>query len=113
MAQDHAHGTGVAHGVFEEHAHPGERTYVMVALILAIVTAVEVAIYYLEAVEDILVPALLILSAGKFAAVVGYFMHLKFDAPFFRRIFVFGLAVAAACYLGTAAMFIFHGWDVI
>jgi cytochrome c oxidase subunit 4 len=85
---------------------------VLVALILAVVTAVEVAIYYIEAVEDILVPTLLILSAGKFAAVVGYFMHLKFDDRRFRWIFIFGLAVALACYLGTAAMFIFHEWDV-
>jgi heme/copper-type cytochrome/quinol oxidase subunit 4 len=113
MAHDQAHGTAVAHGAYEEHAHPGERTYVLVALILAIVTAVEVAIYYIEAVEDILVPTLLLLSAGKFVAVVGYFMHLKFDDRRFRWIFIFGLAVALACYLGAAAMFIFHGWDVI
>ena len=113
MAHDHTHGTGVARGVYEEHAHPGERTYVAVALVLAVVTAIEVAIYYVEAIEDILVPALLLLSAGKFAAVVGYFMHLKFDDRRFRWIFIFGLVVAVACYLGTAAMFIYSSWDLV
>ena len=107
------HENPVAPGVYQEHEHPGERTYVTVALILAAVTAVEVAIYYIEALEDILVPALLILSAAKFVAVVGYFMHLKFDDRRFRWIFVFGLIVAAACYLGTAAMFLYHTWDVV
>ena len=107
------HENPVAPGVHEEHEHPGERTYVIVAIILAAVTAVEVTIYYIEAIEDILVPALLLLSAGKFAAVVAYFMHLKFDDRRFRWIFIFGLSVAAACYIGTAAMFIYNKWEVV
>ena len=107
------HENPVAPGVYEEHEHPGERTYVTVAIILALVTGVEVAIYYWEAVEDILVPMLLVLSAAKFVAVVGYFMHLKFDDRRFRWIFSFGLAVAAACYIGMAAMFLFNHWEVI
>ena len=116
--QDHGyvgggHENPVAPGVYQEHEHPGERTYVTVALILAVVTAIEVAIYYIEAIEDILVPTLLILSAAKFVAVVGYFMHLKFDDRRFRWIFVFGLSVAVACYLGGAAVFIYNSWDVI
>jgi cytochrome c oxidase subunit IV len=113
MAHDHGHGSAVAPGAHAEHAHPTERVYVTVALILGIVTAIEVAIYYIEALDDILVPALLILSAGKFVAVVGYFMHLKFDDVLFRWIFIFGLTVAAACYLGMAAMFLYHTWDVV
>ena len=103
----------VAPGVYQEHEHPGERTYIMIAIILAIVTAVEVAIYYVEALEDVLVPMLLILSAAKFVAVVGYFMHLKFDDRRFRWIFVFGLAVDVACYVGAASIFISNTWDVI
>ena len=102
-----------APGVYQEHEHPGERTYVTVAIILALVTALEVAIYYIEAVGDALVPMLLVLSAAKFAAVVGYFMHLKFDDRRFRWIFVFGLGVAAACYIGTAGMFLYNTWDVV
>ena len=107
------HENPVAPGVYQEHEHPSERTYVLVAIILAIITAVEVAIYYLEAVEDVLVPMLLVLSAAKFVAVVGFFMHLKFDDRRFRWIFVFGLAVAIACYVGTAGVFVYNTWDVI
>jgi hypothetical protein len=34
----------------------------------------------------------------KFAIVCAYFMHLKYDNPLFRRIFVFGLVLAVAVY---------------
>jgi hypothetical protein len=32
-----------------EHAHPSNRTYVIVAAILGVITAVEVAVFYLDA----------------------------------------------------------------
>jgi cytochrome c oxidase subunit IV len=76
-----------------EH-HPQPRQYVMIAVILAIVTAVEVAIFYIEALEGIIVPLLLVLSLAKFVMVVGYFMHLKFDSKLFRYLFVTGLGFA-------------------
>ncbi len=97
----------------ESHVHPGEATYIRVALILAVVTAIEVFIYYIEALEDILVPALLLLSAGKFIAVVGYFMHLKFDDRRYTWVFVSGLVIAFSVFLGTAAMFIYHNFDIL
>ena len=55
-----------------EDNHPDLRTYVWIAIFLAIVTAVEVAIYYIPAFEGVLVPALLILSAVKFLYVVAF-----------------------------------------
>ena len=48
------------------HEHPGERTYIKVAVILAIITIAEVAIYYIEAWTRVLVPTLLIMSVVKF-----------------------------------------------
>lgn len=79
MAEEHAHG------------HPTERQYVNIAIFLAIITAIEVAIYYVEALSGILVPTLVVLSAVKFVTVVGYFMHLKFDD---RRLgLIFGSAL--------------------
>ena len=74
--------------------HPTPRKYVNVAIILAVVTAVEVAIYYVTALEDLLVPMLLILAVIKFAMVGLYFMHLKFDSLTFRRFFVTGIVLA-------------------
>jgi cytochrome c oxidase subunit 4 len=87
-----------------EHAHPELRQYVWIAAILAIITAVEVAIYYIEAFDAILVPALIILSFVKFAFVVGYFMHLKFDSRLLLFIFGSALVVSLAVYIAVALM---------
>jgi cytochrome c oxidase subunit 4 len=73
------------------HDHPGERTYIKVAVLLAIITIVEVAIYYIESLDSILVPALIIMSIVKFLFVVSFFMHLKFDDR--RLAWTFGLAM--------------------
>jgi hypothetical protein len=35
----------------------------------------------------------------KFTTVVGYFMHLKFDAIILRRLFTTGIVVAVAVYM--------------
>lgn len=89
-----------------EHAHPSNRTYVLVAAILGVITAVEVAVFYLEALRPVLVPVLLTLSATKFAMVVGFFMHLKFDARLYRGLFLGPLVVALAV---VSAMFLLYG----
>ena len=88
-----------------EVAHASDQTYVRVAIILAIITGVEVAIWYLESVRAILVPALLILSLAKFLMVVGFFMHLKYDSRLFRFMFFAGLILSLSVYVAMLAMF--------
>lgn len=83
------------------HEHPSQGTYVKIAIFLAIITGVEVLIYYIEALEGILVPALVLLSAVKFVTVVGYFMHLKFDNRMLGFIFTAALLVSLAVYIAT------------
>ncbi|MBA2753072.1 MAG: cytochrome C oxidase subunit IV family protein [Chloroflexia bacterium] len=123
MAQSVSHGDdGYSHGpgtqpgtdhlVDDHEGHPGERTYIQVALILALVTAVEVAIYYLDFLSGILVPALVALSIGKFVAVVGYFMHLKFDDKKLTAIFVTGLAIAASVVIALFLMFDYNDYEL-
>ena len=90
------------------HDHPGEGKYIKVALVLAAITAVEVAFSYWEAVEGILAPSLIAMSVVKFAIVVLYFMHLKFDSRLFRRLFVAGIVLAVFCF--TAVLTTFHVW---
>ncbi len=90
------------------HDHPGEGKYIKIALILAVITAVEVAFSYWEAVEGILAPSLIFMSIIKFVMVVAYFMHLRFDSRLFRRLFVAGLALAIFCF--TAVLTTFHVW---
>src|SRR5262245_62782213 len=80
------------------HAEPGGhaswKLYVLIGLALTIITAIEVAIFYIPQLAAVLVPTLLILSAGKFVTVVLFYMHLKFDSPVFSRVF-FGPMVLA------------------
>ena len=87
-----------------EHEHPGERTYIKVAVVLAIITVVEVAIYYFDLPRWFLVTALLTLSAVKFTIVVGYFMHLKFDDRRLLLIFAGGLFIGGAILLALDVM---------
>ena len=90
------------------HDHPGEGKYIKIALILAAITAVEVVFSYWEAVEDFLAVSLIAMSIVKFAIVVAYFMHLKFDSRLFRRLFVAGIALAIFCF--TIVLTTFHFW---
>lgn len=90
-----------------EAHHPGPRQYVVVAVVLAIVTAIEVAIYYVEFIQDWLVPLLIAFSFIKFVMVVAWFMHLKFDSRMFRRLFVTGLILAFIVFgIVLAALFL-------
>jgi cytochrome c oxidase subunit 4 len=82
-----------------EQSHPGPKEYVKIAAILAVITAIEVAIFYIDFLAPVLVPALLVLSAIKFSMVVLWFMHLKFDSPLFGRLFVAGLALALTLFI--------------
>ena len=86
-----------AHG----HQHPTDGQYIKVAIILAVLTAVEVGTYFIEdASTTLLVATLFPLMIIKFVVVAGWFMHLKYDNPLFRRVFVFGLILAIAVYAG-------------
>jgi cytochrome c oxidase subunit IV len=89
-----------------EHAHPSPLVYVKVALILAVVTAIEVALYYVKISDGLLVSSLLVLSLLKFALVALYFMHLKFDSLLFRRLFITGLLLAIGVYAVVLATFL-------
>ena len=88
--------------------HPGPKQYVAVAVILAIVTAIEVAIYYITALEDFLVPALIAFSFMKFVLVALWFMHLKFDSRIFKWLFVTGLATAGVVFFIVLSTFLFR-----
>lgn len=85
--------------------HPGPRQYVMVAVVLAVATAIEVAWYYASVPHPLFVALLLALSFMKFSLVVLWFMHLRFDSRIFRRLFATGLALALSVYLIVLVIF--------
>jgi cytochrome c oxidase subunit 4 len=95
-----------------EHQHPGSRTYIIVAIVLSIITALEVSVFYLTFIQPVRVETLLILSFAKFVLVVGFFMHLKMDDPRFRWMFSAGLAVATAVFVALLAMTLTHVYTV-
>jgi len=96
-----------AEHIDEEHDHPSDKKYVIIALWLALITAAEVVTFYVEdELGSALVPILLVMMVVKFAVVAAYFMHLKFDSNLLTRVFVAGIVLAVAVYI--AAMTTFH-----
>ena len=88
------------------HAHPTEGKYIQIALILAVITAAEVATFYFDdELGDFMVPSLIAMMIAKFAMVAMWFMHLKFDSRLFSRLFVTGIIVAVSVYIAALATF--------
>lgn len=94
-----------AHDTAGEHAHPSAATYTKIAVTLVILTALEVAVYYVESIRHYLVPILLILMVIKFALVAMFYMHLKQDSKFFSGLFVFPIIIAITIILALIALF--------
>ena len=93
------------------HAEPVEhgmstRGYIVIALILAAITALEVSTYYVD-FGPLFLPSLLIMMVIKFVMVVSYFMHLKFDNKLFSWLFYTGLFLAVGVYITALATFQF------
>ena len=90
------------------HEHPTDRKYVQIAVILAVLTAAEVATYPAEDVlGSALIPILMVLMTIKFWYVAAFFMHLKFDTRMFSWVFVAGISFALGVYIATLATFQF------
>src|SRR5438876_12265241 len=87
-----------------EGAHPSAFAYVVIAVILAVITSIEVAVYYIHALRPVLAPILLALSAIKFATVAAFYMHLKFDGKLFSYIFGGGLTLAATLVIAITLL---------
>ncbi len=89
----------------DEHEHPGYLTYWVVAGVLTVITAVEVAIFYIPALAGVIVPLLLTLSAGKFILVVMFYMHLKMDSRIFSGVFIAPLFLAMFLVVALFVLF--------
>jgi cytochrome c oxidase subunit 4 len=103
VADDEPGAVVPASGDVEVHAdhshHPSPRQYVMIAIVLVVLTAIEIGISYIETDHtNLIIVALFAMGAAKFFLVAGWYMHMKNDQPFFRRIFVIGMIGAAIVY---------------
>ena len=109
------HGTSDSHGAaggahaaaHDAHAHPTWKQYKWVALILTLITVVEVWVYYIPSFTrtKLFVPSLLIMSAVKFAIVVLFYMHLRYDARLFRALFTGPLIIAIVTLISLMFLF--------
>ena len=104
----------MAHGPSDEDTHsnvdtghPTARTYFIVAMILSLITAIEVGVFYLEGLRHGIIPVLVILSGAKFALVAMFYMHLRYDAKLFSVLFVGGLVLAFGVGISLLALFQF------
>jgi len=90
--------------------HPSDWEYIKVAIILAVVTAAEVATYF-ESVFTffetrwILLTSLFTMMIFKGWLVVRVFMHLKQDKPVLQQSFFAGVLLATAVYIVTLLAF--------
>ena len=86
------------------HAHASTGTYLKIAAVLCVVTALEFAVIYIRQLTPILTPLLLIMSAGKFALIVMYFMHLRYDTRPLTFLFVAPLVLAIGLALALMTL---------
>jgi cytochrome c oxidase subunit 4 len=108
MAHDHHSGEQPdAHAMGEVHEHPTWTQYWKVAVILTLITVVEVWAYYIPSfvASKAFVPVLLIMSAVKFWIVVMYYMHLKYDHKLFKALFTGPLIIAASTLVALLFLF--------
>jgi cytochrome c oxidase subunit 4 len=82
-----------------DESHPSALEYARIGIVLAIITAIEIALYYIDLDRNLLIVLLIALSAVKFLFVVLWFMHLKFDNRLFSTFFAGGFVLALALFV--------------
>lgn len=90
--------------------YPRNRLYVQVAILLAVLTALEVGVHSFPGLFGGMgspgyVAALLITMFVKFWAVGYFFMHLKWDNRILNRVFYTGFILAILVYVAIMLMF--------
>ena len=88
----------------QQRSHPTVRQYLLIGLLLTLITVVELAASYSD-IGSLLIPILIVLSAVKFAVVVAYFMHLRFEDALLTKLFVMGFVLAGSILVALIALF--------
>lgn len=82
--------------------------FVQLAMILAVITGLELLIIYMPLALWLIVTVLLGLSAVKFLCVIFIFMHLRWDKAFCTILFFIGLTLAGGT---VGALLLIHTAD--
>jgi len=88
-------------------AHEASRfiIFVRLALVLAVITGLEIILVNLPFVSWFLFSALVALSLVKFLCVIFVFMHLRWDRVFCTLLFLIGLVLALGTVAALLALF--------
>jgi cytochrome c oxidase subunit 4 len=79
--------------------------FVQIAMLLAVITGLELVTVYLPFMRWLLISALVILSTVKFMFVIFYFMHLRWDKIFCTILFFIGLVLASGTMWALLKLF--------
>ena len=82
--------------------------YVQIAMLLAVITGVEIVAIGLPFSKLLLISSLVILSIVKFLFVIFYFMHLRWDKVFCTILFFIGLVLAGGTMWALLNLFAFE-----
>jgi cytochrome c oxidase subunit IV len=85
--------------------HPSPADYWKIALVLAVITGAEVWVTYVDVLDRVVAPLLIVMGGAKFFIVVGWYMHLRFEEKLMRNLFYIG--IIAAPILFGAVLFTF------
>jgi cytochrome c oxidase subunit 4 len=92
-----------------EPAHALEQSkfwfFVQIAMLLAVITGLELVTVYLPFMKWLLVTVLVVLSTVKFMFVIFYFMHLRWDKAFCTILFFIGLILAGGTMWALLKLF--------
>lgn len=87
------------------HSQSKFHTFVQIAMVLSVITGIEIVIIYLPIGKWLVVSSLVVLSTVKFLLVIFYFMHLKWDKVFCTILFFIGLVLALGTVAALLALF--------
>jgi cytochrome c oxidase subunit 4 len=79
--------------------------YVEIAMLLAVITGLELVTVYLPFMKWLLITVLVVLSTVKFMFVIFYFMHLRWDKAFCTILFFIGLVLAGGTMWALLKLF--------
>lgn len=109
MSSAHAATAPAAHAA---HHDDGKfHLFVQIAMILAVITGVEIVLIYIPLAKWLIVASLVTLSLVKFLMVIFWFMHLKFDKVFCTILFFIGMVLAGGTV--AALMLLFSARDSV
>lgn len=111
----------MAEHAHDEHPHTSAAKYVQIAVILFVLTALEVLLYEVcygglshalvglsASLEHWFVELLLLLSFWKFWFVAMFYMHLKFDNKVLSALFGFSLVIGAVVIVALLILFLYN-----